>query len=160
MRSDIDTLRAEMPVASVFEPSPDAKVAKARALLIRAIAGPSWSERSLVGKTVALLGHALLWLVLGSCIAFLAGFGLLVVGILGFDEGGPSCRGACEEAWFVWVIRASVLMGLVGGGCVVGLCAWQREREIARLGSLSHSALLRAFERSRQRDEAPTGCDE
>ena len=126
MRSDIDTLRAESPGAPVFGPSPDANVAKARALLIRAIAGPSWSERSLVGKTVALLGHALLWLVLGSCIAFVAGFALLIVGILGFDVGGLSCRGTCEEAWFVWVIRASVLTGLVSGGCVVGSCARRR----------------------------------
>ena len=153
MRSYSDMLRDETLLSSVGSQS-NPEVAKARALLIRAMVGPSWSDRSCVGKGVALLGHALLWVVLAVCTAFFAGFGLLVVGVQRFDVGGPSCRGACEEASFVSIIRTSVLMGMIGGGCVVGSFAWQRKREITRLRSLSHSGVLREYERWRARQDA------
>ncbi len=154
MRSYSDILRAETPTASISASPRDAEVAKARALLIRTMAGTAWSERSFVGKAVALLGHVLLWLVLAVCMAFFAGFGLVVVGVLGFDVGDPSCRGACEEAWFEWLIRASALTGVIGAGCIVGWSTQSRERKITRLKSLSPSALLRAYDRWRVRQEA------
>jgi len=153
MRSYSDMLRDEMPMSSVGSHA-NPEVAKARALLIRAMVGLSWSERAFVGKGLALVGHALLWLVLAVCTAFFAGFGLLVVGVLGFDVGGPSCRGACENAWFVWIIRTSVLTGVIGGGCLIGWGIWWRELEIARLRLLSHGGLLHEYERWRARQDA------
>ncbi len=154
MQSYTDTLRNVTPTASINASPREAEVAKARALLIRAMAGTSWSERSFVGKTVALLGHTLLGLVLAVCIGFFAGFGLVVVGVLGFDVGDASCRGACEQAWFEWVIRTSVLVGMIGGGCGVGWSARSRQREIACLRSLSHTGLLREYDRRRARQDA------
>ncbi len=131
------------------------EVAEARALLIRAMVGPSWSERSLVGKSLALLGHAPLWSVLAVCTGILHRlWAPRRFGVLGFDVGGLSCRGACEQTWFVWIIRTSVLTGVIGGGCLVGLGTWRREQEIARLLSLSHSGVLREYERWRARHDA------
>lgn len=155
MRSYTDALRDHPPKSSASGSPHDAEVARARECLLHTMLGGPWSERSVLGKLAALLGYGLSWIVFAGLIAFVAGFGLLLIGVLVFDVGGLACRAECERAWTAWIPDTSVLAGLIGATALTAWRLWWREWEIARLQSLSDIEFLRVYKRWRaERDAA------
>lgn len=158
MRSYSDTLRKQVPATAATISSStsadDAELARARAFLTRLMAGTPWAERTLLSKGAAVVGYTLCGVVMAGVITSFVGFGLLLIAVVAFDVGGPTCRTACEHAWFAWIIRTSFYGGLTAATCVVAWRVSWGEREVARLRSLSHDEFLREYRGWRVRRDA------
>lgn len=93
MRSYSDSLRAHTSMASVSG-APHDEVAEARALLIRAMVGIAWSDRTFFQKVAWVLLCAFSWLCGAGVVGFFSGFVLVVFSALTGvpPEGKPRRR--------------------------------------------------------------------